>query len=112
MFGWFKNIGRREYPTWKDVPDWNKVNDDMKKITDDMSKVVPFPELKVVPPMPEVIPPKEDHAGRTCYSIGLTDDNRVSLTIGYSSFNMNSTGVRQLIDQLSLFKSQIEDNEE
>jgi hypothetical protein len=107
MFDFFKNIGRREYPTWKDVPDWNKVNDDMEKISNDMNKVVPFPELKLAPPAP-----KEESVGRTVYSIGITDNNRVSISIGYGSVTMNSTGVQQLIEQLTLFKSQLEDNEE
>jgi hypothetical protein len=103
MLDWFKNIGRREYPTWADVPPPT----DMEKIADDMNKVVPFPELKAVPPAP-----KEEPAGKTCYSIGLTDNNRVSITVGYSVVSMNSVGVQQLIDQLTLFKSQIENNKE
>lgn len=107
MFDFFKNIGRREYTTWRDVPPPT----DMEKIADDMSKVVPFPELKAVPPVPEVKLPKES-AGKTCYSIGLTDDNRVSLIVGYSSIMMNSVGVQQMIEQLELFKRQIESNEE
>lgn len=104
MFNWFKNMfNGREYPT--------DVRTDMEKIAEDMSKVVPFPELKAVPPMPEVEPPKVE-VGKTAYSIGLTDNNRVSLTVGYSSLTMNSVGVQQMIDQLALFKSQIESNEE
>jgi hypothetical protein len=104
MFDFFKNIGRREYPTWKDVPPPT----DIQKIADDMSKVVPFPELKLAPPPA----PKEEPAGKTCYSIGLTDDDRVSLIVGYSSITMNSVGVQQMIEQLELFKRQIESNEE
>ena len=104
MFDWFKDIGRRKYPTWDNVPPPS----DMEKIGQDMSKIVPFP---AVPPMPEVDPPKE-RTGKTCYSVGLTDDNRVSLIVGYSSIHMNSVGVQQLIDQLVLFKNQIESNEE
>ena len=107
MFEWFKNIGRPKYPTWDDVPPLS----DMEKIGEDMSKVVPFPELKAVPPMPEIASPKVE-AGKTAYSIGLTDNNRVSVTVGYSSLTMNSVGVQQMIDQLALFKSQIESNEE
>ena len=45
MFDWFKNIGRREYPT--------DIRTDMEKIGNDMSKVIPFP-------VPEVVPPKEE----------------------------------------------------
>lgn len=102
MFDWIKNIGRPKYPTWEDVPPPT----DMEKIADDMSKVVPFPDLKAVPPAP-----KEDTAGKTCYSLGLTDNNRVSLIVGYGSVTMNSVGVQNLIDHLELLKSQIEDYE-
>jgi len=45
------------------------------------------------------------------YSIGLTDDNRVSIVMGYNSMTMNAAGVQQMIEQLELFKSQIEKNE-
>lgn len=104
MFDWFdKKFRRREYPTWNDVPPLS----DMEKIAGDMNKVIPFPELKEVPPAP-----KEDTAGKTCYSIGLTDNNRISLHVGYGSITMNAAGAQQLIDQLALFKSQIEANEE
>lgn len=106
MFDWFKNIGRPEYPTWNDVPDLNKINDDMEKIGQDMNKVLPFPDLKAVPPQPTTEP-----VGKTVYSVGLTDTNRVSLHIGYGSIIMNPAGVQQLIDQLTLFKNQIEQTE-
>lgn len=111
MFDWIKNIGRPKYPTWDDVPDLNKVNDDMAKIAGDMNKVLPFPEpYKVDAKPPES--PKEEPVGKTVYSVGLTDDNRVSLIVGYSSIHMNSVGVQQMIEQLELFKRQIEENEE
>ena len=99
MFDWIKNIGRPKYPTWADVPP----PDDMAKVAGDMNKVQPFPDLKVAP-----VQPKEEPVGKTVYSVGLTDNNRVSLHIGYGSIIMNATGVQQLIDQLALFKSQIE----
>lgn len=102
MFDFFKK-DKEKYPTWADVPDLNKIGNDM-------SKVIPFPEPKLVPPMPQVAPPKDDH-GKTCYSIGLTDNSRVSITMGHTTVTMNSVGVQQLIDQLELFKRQIEANE-
>jgi len=107
MFDWFKNIFDGPKHPGDDVPPPS----DMEKIGEDMSKIVPFPELKAVPPMPQVQPPKEEASGKTAYSIGLTDNNRVSLTVGYGSLTMNSVGVQQMIDQLALFKSQIESNE-
>lgn len=104
MFEWFdKTFSQREYST--------DARTDMEKIGSDMSKVVPFPELKAVPSMAEMESPKE-RTGKTCYSVGLTDDNRVSLIVGYGSIQMNAVGVQQLIDQLTLFKSQIESNEQ
>ena len=102
MFDWLKNIRRREYPTWADVPPPT----DMEKIAGDMNKVLPFPDLKVAP-----VQPKEEPTGKTLYSVGLTDDNRLSLIVGYGSIIMNAAGAQQLIDQLALFKSQIEQAE-
>lgn len=50
---------------------------------------------------------KDERSGQTVYSVGLTDNNRVSVRVGYNEFTMNSQGVQQLIDQLELFKQQI-----
>lgn len=49
----------------------------------------------------------EESRDQTMYSIGLTDQNRVSLRMGYSEITMNPQGVQNLIDQLELFKKQI-----
>jgi hypothetical protein len=68
--------------------------------------VVPFPTPKVVAPMPQVEPPKEKDP-TTYYSIGHTDDNRVTLKMGYTTLTMNSAGVQNLIDQLELYQSQL-----
>lgn len=105
MIDWFKEkFSRPKYPTWNDVPPIT----DLEKIGQDMSKVIPFPESKSVPK--EEVP--KDTGGKTVYSVGLTDNRRVSISIGYSSVTMNSVGIQHLIDQLELFKSQIEGNEE
>jgi hypothetical protein len=105
MFDWFtKRYSRPKYPTWDNVPPLT----DMEKIGQDMSKVIQFPELNIAP-KEEVA---KDTGGKTVYSVGLTDNNRVSIIMGYSSVTMNSVGVQQLIDQLTLFKSQIEENED
>lgn len=74
------------------------------------SNVVPFPEKKetkndYMPP----VPPEKKTTGQSMYSIGLTDENRVSLRMGYSEITMNPQGVQNLIDQLELFKQQIMD---
>jgi hypothetical protein len=81
---------------------------DVEQIGLDMGKVLPFPELKAAP---EPIKLPEDISGKTCYSIGLTDNNRVSLIVGYSTVTMNSVGVANLIAQLELTKSLIEESE-
>ena len=108
MFDWFgKAFSRREYTTWKDVPAWNKINSDMEKISNDMSKVVPFPELKAVP-APE---PEPEKPGRVFYRLGLTDNNRVALSMYYGELTMNGPGVQRLIDQLEFYKSQLTEDE-
>jgi hypothetical protein len=104
MFDWFKNFGRRGYTTWDNVPPPN----DMKKIGEDMSKVVPFPELKSVP-TPE---PEPEKAGRVFYRLGLTDNNRVAISMYYGELTMNGAGVQRLIDQLEFYKSQLSEDEE
>jgi len=104
MFDWFKNIGRREYPTWKDVPPPT----DIEKIANDMSKVVPFPELKAVP-APE---PEPEKPGRVFYRLGLSENNRVSLSMYYGEILMNHAGVQSLIDQLEFYKNQLQEDDE
>jgi len=74
------------------------------------SNVVPFPEPKAVP---YIEPPKQEKDPTTYYSIGHTDDNRVTLRMGYSTLTMNYVGVQHLIDQLELYKNQLnEDHDE
>jgi hypothetical protein len=104
MFDWFSKYRRPKYPTWDDVPDWNKVNEDM-------SKVIPFPEVVKTPPMPEVEPPKEKPA-HTFYRLGLTDNNRVSLQMGYGEVTLSAVGVDNLIAQLAVFRNQLQDLED
>jgi hypothetical protein len=71
----------------------------------DYSNVVKFPEPVVVPDTPYVEPPKPEP--KTYYTFGLTNDNRVSFTMGYTTLTMNDVGVQQLIDQLEFFQSQL-----
>jgi hypothetical protein len=90
MFDWFKT---RSYSTGGMVSD-------MEKISQDMSKVIP----------PMLSPKKEQHT--VCYSVGPTDDNRVSLTVGWSSITMNRAGCKGLIDALSVAMNNLEEDEE
>jgi hypothetical protein len=70
----------------------------------DYSNVIKFPEPKIVPEVPHVEPP----APKTYYTFGLTDDNRVSFTMGYTTLTMNSVGIDQLIAQLEFFRDQLD----
>jgi hypothetical protein len=63
------------------------------------SNVLQFPETKV----PYVEPPKKEQEQ---YSIGITDDNRITLRIGYTTLTMNEEGVLNLIEALELFAKQ------
>jgi len=79
------------------------------------SNVVPFPEPKSVPKMPEVHTPpapEPDKAGKTYYQLGLTDNNRVCFTMGYTQITMNRAGVQQMINQLEFYQSQLYDESE
>jgi hypothetical protein len=72
------------------------------------TNVIKFPEVKT----PYIELPKEKDPS-IHYTIGHTDDNRIAFRIGYSTLTMNSVGVQQLIDQLELYQSQLdEDNNE
>lgn len=66
-----------------------------------------IPKTEVEAPAPNE--PEKKTTGQTMYSIGLTDENRVSLKMGYSEITMNAQGVQNIIDQLELFKLQIID---
>jgi hypothetical protein len=105
MFDWFgKAFGRREYTTWKDIPPPT----DTEKVAEDMNKVIQFPELKSAPP-PE---PEPEKPGRVFYRLGLTDNNRVALSMYYGELTMNSVAVQKLIDQLEFYKSQLTEDDE
>ena len=67
--------------------------------------VVPFPAPKAVSPVKPPTPEEKDPT--TYYSIGHTDDNRVTLRMGYTTLTMNSQGVQNLIDQLELYQQQL-----
>lgn len=75
------------------------------------NNVVPFPEPKAVP---HVEPPAEpEKPAVTFYRLGLTDNNRVSLQMGYSEITMNAAGIDNLITQLECFRDMLhtEDND-
>lgn len=72
--------------------------------------VVPFPAPKAVAPVEPPAPKEKDIT--TYYTIGHTDDNRVSIRMGYTTLAMNSQGVQNLIDQLELYQSQLHEEQE
>ncbi len=69
--------------------------------------VVKFPEPKAVP---YIEPPATKPEPKTYYTFGLTNDNRVSFTMGYTTLTMNEVGIQQLIDQLEFFQSQLHED--
>lgn len=73
--------------------------------------VVNFPKPKAVPPMPEVEYPKKEEPAKIYYRLGLTDNNRVAFSMGYTEITMNKTGCQQMIDQIEFFMNQIYDEE-
>jgi hypothetical protein len=73
----------------------------------DYTNVVPlFTEPKAVP---YVEPPKNSTISP--YSIGVTNDNRITLRIGYTTLTLNQQGAENLIRQLELFASQLDEDE-
>jgi hypothetical protein len=109
---WFPPLGRAINldVTW----DQQMFNLFGKKNKED-SNVVKFPKLtQPIPPMPEVKPPKEEKKepdGTVFYRLGLTNNNRVSFSMGYSEITMNHEGCQQMIDQLTFFQSQLYDDD-
>ena len=84
MFDWFK---KREY-----------------------SNVDKFPESKAVP---YVEPPAEpEKPAHTYYRLGLTDNNRVSLSMGYSEITMNAGGIDSMINLLTTYRDMLEEENE
>lgn len=72
------------------------------------SNVVPFPDRKSVPETKDEQPAPKEKNPTIHYTIGHTDDNRVSFVIGYSTLTMNHQGVQMLIDQLEMYKNQLQ----
>jgi hypothetical protein len=68
------------------------------------NNVVQFPEPKAIPSIPYIEPPKQE---QEYYSIGVTDDNRMTLKVGYTTLTMNRKGCEDLIEQLTVFMNQL-----
>lgn len=59
------------------------------------------------PPEPESKPKEKE--GTVYYRLGLTNNDRVSFQMGYSEITMNKTGCQQMIDQLTFFMNQLDE---
>ena len=82
---------------------WDRKMFDKDKPSDKTDNVVPFPELKPVPPIPQVEPPSAEPA-KIFYRIGVTDQDRISFSMGHMEITMNAEGIDNLIAQLELHK--------
>ena len=79
----------------------------------DYSNVVKFPEQpKAVPENPYIVPPVPVPEAKIFYRIGSTDKNRVSFQMGQMEITMNKVGVQNLIEQLAVFRDQLEDEDD
>jgi hypothetical protein len=83
MFDWFK---KREY-----------------------SNVIKFPEPVKTP---YIEPPEPKKESKTYYTFGVTGNNRLAFTMGYTTLTMNRPGVQHLIDQLEFFRDQLHKEDE
>jgi hypothetical protein len=68
------------------------------------ANVLPFPA-----PAPRLVEPPapKEKDPTTYYTIGHTDDNRVTMRMGHTTLMMNYQGVQNLIDQLKLYQRQL-----
>jgi hypothetical protein len=73
----------------------------------DCNNVVKFPGVLpyIEKPVPEVKDPI------TYYSIGPTDNNRISFKMGHSSITMNKAGAQAVIDLLTVAMNQLTDED-
>ena len=74
----------------------------------DYTNVVKFPE-QIKDPVPYIEPPKKE---QEYYSIGVTSENRITFKTGISTLTMSRKGVENLIQQLAVFRDQIEEEQE
>jgi len=74
------------------------------------SNVIKFPENKSVPPIPYVEPPKEKE--QEYYSIGVTSEGKMTFKIGITTLTMTRKGCEYLIEQLTVFKNQMYEEDE
>jgi hypothetical protein len=81
--------------------DWFK-NSEHKNVVS-----LPFPKPVIVP---YVEPPKEKE--QEYYSIGVTSEGKMTFKTGNSTLTMTRKGCEDLIEQLTVFKNQMHEDEE
>ena len=59
--------------------------------------------------MPSVPPKPKD--SQVYYRFGVTDNDRVAFSMGYSEITMNRAGCQQMIDQLTFFMNQLPEDD-
>ena len=78
----------------------------------DYSNVVQFPKSEA-PIFPDQVPYEDDYKpekpAHTFYRIGITDNNRVAFSMGYSEITMTKLGCQQMIEQIEVFMNQLPD---
>lgn len=71
------------------------------------TNVVKFPD-----PVPYVTPPTREVDPDPIYSIGATSDrSRMTFKLGHTTLTMNKIGCQHLIEQLEVFKNQLQEEE-
>jgi hypothetical protein len=78
---------------------------------DKPDNVVEFPTPKTVPYIVPPVPEPEKPA-RVFYRLGVTDNNRVALSMGMSEITMTKAGVENLIQQLQVFRDQLHEEQD
>jgi hypothetical protein len=56
--------------------------------------------------------PAVEEPAKIFYRIGVTDNNRVAFSMGYSEITMTKLGCEQMIEQLEVFMNQLSDEEQ
>ena len=80
-----------------------------KDFAEQANETYGLPAPKETPSMPQTEKPKEKDA-TIFYRFGITDNDRVAFSMGYSEITMNREGCQQMIDQLTFFMNQLPNN--
>ena len=93
--------------------EWDRKMFDLFKKNKMPKNVVPFPAPKSVAPTPQAEPPKEkEKPVHTYYRLGLTDNNRVSFSMGYSEITMSAGGIDSMIKLLESYRDLLQKEED